>query len=1008
MELDEFIELVKEQQGIDLSGVLTTADKIARPQSSLDREAFDDFNTRNPMAGGGMLVQPSADGSRPGYAKKKAGVGYEKRMKVKNYLTNLPKNSNIAVVELANKLNVGRKLIDDILKEKEFKNKNFTLVRRTGSLTDEKFAEEYKKFQKSDFFKTGQDSEFANYLNDAGFKPSAGGDKFTSGNVRSRRNALNIKTASTKGPTLTDKEILKEAKRLNIKNIKNLTSSELRSKVIRARTYETTKKKLEEDPEFKKDFQKKAKKFQKKFKKKRMSTAEGRALLLKQRRKDKQLEYKRKGLDPLATNPDEALWRDSVITANKNVDGKGRFSIESGYSKSMSAKDYYGNKIKIKDNQTGKIFNYNNFKNYVNKNAGSFGLKNYDEAVKSYRQKYFINDKPGLRTSINYALIPNYNEGMTTSAYTIQHDFGRQNNPLKTSLAFYNENLKEYTIRTDFEKAWAASKKSKTPLADRKKAFNVFKKDLANLNIQSVPSMVIRERVFGEGLDLTDILKTAKKEGATLPRGVLKEAAEFDKTLIENTLASFADSPQCEIFIRKRKADGGRIPYETGTASLSRCAQEGAKNFQDGKFKTADQVQDAAKLLSGGRRVLSGLMKYGIIPELAFVGLEATGRSILGEKPLNAIKKSIDTFTFGLTDFTSGIEAEKFGKFGDLKLDVDKYRNSLAKVNSIQQDIANLESLNTGSEFGYEGDQTEAIQIKKAQLEAAKKELQQNMISPDKVSFIDRMADNIADAQMAKSGFAKASLKDQMEGIPGVADYMDTETARVFPKQPSQAELNLNLLPNFRESLKTKEAKMDRVILNAPDEVLQEISPEALELKRGLQEAYKMENLKDVFGAEQIYGTQGSFFGEPLAKGGRAGYKTGSVRKGILKLIDDSVKSTPKDTTSALDKLIKQTLDEDLFDKKDRIIDNLNARIAKAKEKGLDSEEIGKGQIEFYDNIIKSNFRTKTGPFFDYQKRKNKAGGGLLKQAGDRSGAPPESGPNSQGLQGLLNRGKNI
>ena len=67
MELDEFIELVKEQQGIDLSGVLTTADKIGRPQSSLDRDAFDDFNVRNPMAGGGMLVQPSADGSRPGY-----------------------------------------------------------------------------------------------------------------------------------------------------------------------------------------------------------------------------------------------------------------------------------------------------------------------------------------------------------------------------------------------------------------------------------------------------------------------------------------------------------------------------------------------------------------------------------------------------------------------------------------------------------------------------------------------------------------------------------------------------------------------------------------------------------------------------------------------------------------------------------------------------------------------------------------------------------------------------
>ena len=71
MELDEFIELVKEQQGIDLSGVLTTADKIGRPEKALERQAIIDFENRNPMAGGGMLVQPSADGSRPGYAKDK-------------------------------------------------------------------------------------------------------------------------------------------------------------------------------------------------------------------------------------------------------------------------------------------------------------------------------------------------------------------------------------------------------------------------------------------------------------------------------------------------------------------------------------------------------------------------------------------------------------------------------------------------------------------------------------------------------------------------------------------------------------------------------------------------------------------------------------------------------------------------------------------------------------------------------------------------------------------------
>ena len=36
------------------------------------------------------------------------------------------------------------------------------------------------------------------------------------------------------------------------------------------------------------------------------------------------------------------------------------------------------------------------------------------------------------------------------------------------------------------------------------------------------------------------------------------------------------------------------------------------------------------------------------------------------------------------------------------------------------------------------------------------------------------------------------------------------------------------------------------------------------------------------------------------------------------------------------------------------------------------------------------------------------AGGGIAKMAGVSSGPPPESGPNSQGLQGLMKRGMKI
>ena len=48
---------------------VTTADKIDRPERALDRQAIDDFMERNPLAGGGMLVEPGFGGVRQGYKK---------------------------------------------------------------------------------------------------------------------------------------------------------------------------------------------------------------------------------------------------------------------------------------------------------------------------------------------------------------------------------------------------------------------------------------------------------------------------------------------------------------------------------------------------------------------------------------------------------------------------------------------------------------------------------------------------------------------------------------------------------------------------------------------------------------------------------------------------------------------------------------------------------------------------------------------------------------------------
>jgi hypothetical protein len=109
MDFDAFIKLVKEQQGIDLSEVLTTADQIKRPEKALEDQAIIDFNKRNPMAGGGMLVQPGFGGVRQGYAESKPLTKREQNI-LNNYLKarkNIKLGAPKDMTSLKSKIRVG-------------------------------------------------------------------------------------------------------------------------------------------------------------------------------------------------------------------------------------------------------------------------------------------------------------------------------------------------------------------------------------------------------------------------------------------------------------------------------------------------------------------------------------------------------------------------------------------------------------------------------------------------------------------------------------------------------------------------------------------------------------------------------------------------------------------------------------------------------------------------------------------------------------------------------------
>ena len=648
---------------------------IAYAPNKIDTELKASSMVQGPrnMYAGGQLVQPNADGSRPGYSGKKEVLSKTK------FIELITKNSDKTYNEFV-----------------EILNKDYT---------------------------------------------AAGGKPFTKGIIADRARAYDLSgTLSKKEPQGRSEE-----------------SKEQRRIAENKRYYEMKK------------------------------TEEGRAKQKKYRLNAKAKEYLNLGIDPPASTPQEALWKDAVTSAKKNKDGNGRFSFKSGYEKSMSRKNFFSNKIKIVDNVTGKTFNYNNYKSFINKNAKSFDINGYDDAIRPYKQKDFVNKTPGLRNSVNSALIPNYAEGNKTNAFTVQHNVGRQKNPLKVSLAFYDENTKEYYARDNFEKAWEKSKKSKTPLADRKKAFNIFKTEIDKLNVVSQPSMIKRNRSFGKELDLTEGLKIAKKKGAKIPYGT------FKKLLTE------FEAHGC-----KGKAAGGRILFSNGSpdGKITTCAKKGVTRFID-DLKSGNYSKATKDILKGGGQFIKGVLNPMELLKLrnligptamgfmaAFEGGVITDDVIRQGTPLNESLAN-NWLTKSFLPYTKDYaKAKNLLESGTVPSNMKKYVQDVVTFNDALMDIKGIENrkdsrLVDGSFGMIDGTSMYTKEQEQKDDAALMKKigtLTEDVITPGSAKALEMksLQDEYEATRMAKKEFSSIfglpKLKDVRTKSPtGIQDYMPDE-----------------------------------------------------------------------------------------------------------------------------------------------------------------------------------------------------------------------------------------
>ena len=574
---------------------------------------------------------------------------------------------------------------------------------------------------------------------------------------------------------------------------------------------------------------------------------------------------------------------------------------------------------------------------------------------------------------------------------------------------------------------------------ERNKATNIANK---KINESTLYRQAGRDVITDLGADLLKQKEPFQKEAFRVAGMGKKEST----SLIEKLMGDLAGTEDRECVVdmkalvqRKASADGGRIGFKFGTGKpgCDRLAKQIIKKSIKGEG-TSQQRSIVNKLIKGGSNILkSAVDPVELLKLRNYVGPQALGFFGLYElgvitddvlrmgKPLNESLAS-NWLTKSFLPYTEEFaKQENLLKSGTLTGNQRLFALNAMKYNKLLKEVERIEGMEAAQLTDQGGmgmiDGTPMVpqaEIDKAMANVTRvaETIDPAVLDPRSAKAIENKAkmDEMEATRMAKKKFSPIfgfdKLKNRAENVD-TGDYLpdplkidlspityrNVEDFKPVTELPAERRIALEdmLLP------KNQYKPMDRSLSN-----FQYRDSDKTILEDELEEYNRSQRFKQAFEQPGMLGAN-----EKFAIGGRAGFKEGTpqsvLRKGLLKLIDDSVKLTPKDTTSALDKLIKKTLNEDFFDKKDRIVDTLNVKTARERKNFPYNQQVQEepSQLNFYDDIVQSDFKTKTGPFFDYQKRKNRAGGGILKQAGDSSGPPPESGPMSEGLQGLIKRG---
>jgi len=572
------------------------------------------FNIRykKSFADGGMLVQPSDDGSRPGYAVQKLST-----KEVQALYKDLPDNVYIMVQKRGKKQipeytfratvsgnRLGKKNWSMNLKATPENKK--TIIEATEAKLNEYYPkrlnrESYAKLRLKPENRTLKGEDFAKKLNTEGYTTSIGGEwnrnsvyNFDLSSARSKERIADDLGFFKKRTVKEAKEIIKKYSggKHFLKN-KNLTDAQITTK---AATYEAQEK------------------FQD-------SRGTGKAWPRGKQNKRK-----------VWTNIYQSYvqgGRFKLINEKELADADGKVNWR---------KDLNWRKAKFKDTKSGKTFTYSNLESMVDKHGGG-----YQKAVKAYNDNAILNQTTfkgktlndwfregmlkkeyetliGKKVNLNDSGLLKYiGDKKPYYSFVEAHHFkGIKDNPFDTEPSFRYANRKQGNFQNSYDKAIKSGNPNR--IAKAKETY------IQNMNQLSDEMGGIRFKMDN---------KFIGKKGT--PESIIKAAGDVigmtknkQMQIIQN-IQSYSKLAKCKV----AAADGGRI----GFAYSDECLRDGLKEqkieAQKGNKKAAQELVQVGKVATR-----AGLLKNLLGPG-AILGEAVYEGAVIGNKVLGGTPKDI-------------------------------------------------------------------------------------------------------------------------------------------------------------------------------------------------------------------------------------------------------------------------------------------------------------------------------------------------------------------------------